>query len=417
MPSRPRTIATLFLLYLTQGLPFGFQATALRAYLRQSGVSLVGVGLAGALSLPWMFKALWAPLVDRFGSARFGRRKSWIIPLSGLLALTCAAASLVPPERNLGLLLGLVLCMNLFASTQDIAVDALAVDTLGEGELGPANAAQVTGYKAGMLTGGGLLVWASQYIGWRGLFAAMAVIITLSLAFAFTLREAPPSQVAASAHASETRSLRDVLAAVLATLREPASGWLLAFVGTYKIGEGMVDAMFTPFLVDAHFSPSTIGLWVGTWGMAASLLGSLVGGMMASGRPLLRVVGIAALLRSASMLGELYLALSAPPTATAVVIVTVAEHFFGGMLTTAMFAFMMSRVNKSISATHYTVLASVEVLGKSPGSWLSGLLAERVGYAPLFALGTFLSLVFLILLVPLGRREAPRADAVEPARP
>ena len=89
-------LGILWTLYFVQGLPFGFQATALPVYLRSSGMSLAGVGLATALALPWSLKPLWAPLIDRYGSARLGRRKSWILPLQALLALTCFAAAKVP---------------------------------------------------------------------------------------------------------------------------------------------------------------------------------------------------------------------------------------------------------------------------------------------------------------------------------
>src|SRR4051812_29539713 len=111
-------------------MPYGFQGVALKAYLRLNGASLSTVGFASLLSAPWLFKALWAPLVDRTGWPRFGRRKSWIVPLQGLLGLTCIGAGLVRPETQLTLLMGLVLLMNFFAATQDIAVDGLAVDLL-----------------------------------------------------------------------------------------------------------------------------------------------------------------------------------------------------------------------------------------------------------------------------------------------
>ena len=61
----------------------------------------------------------------------------------------------------------------------DIAVDGLAVDILHADELGYGNAAQVIGYKIGMLTGGGLLVWLSNRIDWDGLFVTMGVLVGL----------------------------------------------------------------------------------------------------------------------------------------------------------------------------------------------------------------------------------------------
>ena len=155
-------------LYFAQGLPFGFQSNALPLYLTDLGLSMTEVSLARALALPWALKALWAPLVDRYSWARLGRRKSWIIPMQLLLAAACVVAAFFPLSREtLSPFLGCVLLMNLFAATQDIAVDGLAVDLLDERELGAGNAAQVVGYKIGILTGGGLLVAIFTTRGWK----------------------------------------------------------------------------------------------------------------------------------------------------------------------------------------------------------------------------------------------------------
>lgn len=153
-----KKIGLLFLLYLSQGLPFGFQVTALPVYLRSRNISLTIIGFASALALPWMLKALWAPLVDRFGIERIGRRKTWIIPLQLLLLGTVLFTATLSPGKNLAGILTAVFFMNLFAASQDIAVDGRAVDILRTNELGPGNAAQVCGYKTGMLISGGLLV-------------------------------------------------------------------------------------------------------------------------------------------------------------------------------------------------------------------------------------------------------------------
>lgn len=164
---RHRSLVLLFFLYLAQGLPFGFQAEV-SGPLRQAGVSLKVISLATLLSMPWMAKALWAPLVDRYGSARFGRRRSWIIPLQVLLAAPLIAAAFFPPPGGLLTLIVLIFFMNLLAATQDIAVDGLAVDLIRDRDLGLANIAQVVGYKCGMLLSGGLLLSLIDRIGWRG---------------------------------------------------------------------------------------------------------------------------------------------------------------------------------------------------------------------------------------------------------
>lgn len=399
-----RKLGILWTLYFVQGLPFGFQATALPVYLRDAGMSLTGIGLATALALPWSLKIFWAPLVDRYGSHRFGRRRSWILPLQVGLGLVCGGAALISPDEHLTLLLLSVLLMNLFAATMDIAVDGLAVDLLEMRDLGKGNIAQVVGYKIGMLTGGGLLVWASGWIGWEGLFLSMAALVGLSALVTLVYKERHHGDRRLPGSPLDHPRIANVLSLLKRSLSRPGAGWLLLFIGTYKLGENMADTMFKPFLFDAGYHGQEIGLWVGTWGMLFSILGSACGGLLASRWPLLRVVGIAAVFRALPVAGEWWLAL-VEPTAGRVVGVTCAEHFFGGALTTALFAFMMSRVDKRIGATHYTLLAAVEVWGKQPAALVSGAITDATSYAFIFGLAFLLSLAFLLLLVPLNRRE------------
>ena len=387
-------IALLLALYFAQGLPYGFQVTALPVFLRSQGVSLSAIGFVGALSLPWMFKALWAPWVDRHDGGRFGHYRSWILPLQAGLALAALCAAFVPPTA-LWLLLGLVFVMNLLAATQDIAVDGLAVRMLRLHELGRGNAVQVVGYKFGMLFGGGLLVWASAYLGWRGLFLLMAAASSLVFVAIALFRE--PVSSASHAHTS----IGEIWKHLFEAATRKGSGLLLLAVATYKMGEYLVLTMFKPFLVDAGYSMSQIGLWVGTYGMLASLAGSALGGELGRRWHLVNLLAVAGIARVFPLLFCWWLTRGALSPAS-VIAATCAEHFVGGLLTTLMFALMMARVDKRIGATHYTLLASIEVLGKSPATWASGLLAERLGYGGLFLLGAALSLAFVG--VPLAMR-------------
>jgi MFS transporter, PAT family, beta-lactamase induction signal transducer AmpG len=411
-----RKLGVLWTLYFVQGLPFGFQATALPIYLRTAGVSLTEIGLVMALSLPWSLKILWAPLVDRFGSPRLGRRRSWILPLQGALALSCLAAAAIPPGHRLRELLFLVFVMNLVAATLDIAVDGLAVDVLSTRELGQGNIAQVVGYKAGMLVGGGLLVWASGRIGWQGLFLAMAALTGACFLVPLAWHERRPTDPGGqSARAVVHPRLGEIVRVLRRVATAPGAGWFLLFIGTYKFGESMADTMFKPFLVDAGFAPERIGLWVGTWGLLFSIAGSIGGGVLAGRLPLLRAVAVTAVLRVLPVAGEWWLTM-VDPTPGRVLAITCAENFFGGALTTALFAYMMSRVDRRIGATHYTLLAAVEVWGKLPAAWVSGWLADRTSYGVVFATATVLSIGFLGLLAPLQSELWRRRRAAAPAR-
>ncbi len=420
------TVSKLFVLsalYFMQGLPYGFQTGVLAVLLREEGASLTAIGLASLLSLPWMIKAIWGPFVDRLGSERFGRRRSWIVPLQSALVACVALLIFVPPER-LPLMVVLVLAMNLCASTMDVAVDGLAIDLLRRDELGYGNIAQVVGYKVGILTSSGILLAFNDVIGWSGQFVGMAVLMLLVLGVTLAFREPPRSGVAVVVESGDAAAsagvpgevavrsgmlpdLRSVLRLLWQALRLPGTVWLLLFIASYKFGESLADVMFRPFLIDAGISAAQIGIWVGTWGTVFSIAGSVTGGILASRLPLITAVGWTAFLRMLSVAGEWWLT-QIEVTPTAVITVTCAEHFFGGALTTAMFAFMMSRVDRRIGATHFTVLATVEVGGKGVAGVVSGVLADKFGYADVFALATVLCAAFLLLLVPLSK--AQRAE-------
>jgi PAT family beta-lactamase induction signal transducer AmpG len=403
-----RRIALLSALYLVQGLPFGFQTGALPLYLREQGVSLATIGFSGALALPWALKFLWAPMVDRWGSRRFGRRRSWIIPLQILMVLGFVLAAGVDPETDLHVLMGLIFALNLFAATQDIAVDGWAVDLLGPRELGPGNAAQVIGYKLGMLFAGGVLVWMTLHIGWSGAFLAMAALVAVVVVVVLLTEEAPEAESMDRSRAS----LRAVLRTLWQAVRRPGNGWVLVTVATYKTGESLIDTMFKPFMMDAGFAVHELGAIMGTYGLGMSILGSLIGGGLAMRLPLIRALQLTAVIRLLPQLGQWGLALSAGAINRELAIgIILAENLAGGALTTVMFAAMMSWVDKRIGATHFTVLASIEVWGKAPASWLSGVMAEAWGYAPTFLVGVCMGAGFLIWVIPLSRWAPPMGDA------
>ena len=389
-------LTTLLLFYFTQGLPFGFQVTALPLMLREQGVSLQSISFAGVLATPWMAKALWAPWVDRFGSAAFGRRKSWIVPMQLGLVICAVIAS---RAQEIGLLLVLVFFMNLFAATQDIAVDALAVSWIRPGELGIANAFQVVGYKLGMLTGGGLLLWASSRIGYSGMFLVMAALTAIVMVVAITVREDTESPTAGK-HVSERFTLREIWMLLKEALQSRATLPLIAVVVSYKAGETLADGMWKPMLFDRGFASADIGMWNGTYGMIASFIGSLLGGLWIRGRPIPAALFGTATLRAVGVGAEWWVSL-VHVGAASIIVVTCIEHLLSGAITTVLFALMMRHTRREIGGTHYTLLASLEVLGKSAVGLFAGAIAQRLGYATLFAIATVLSLAFAALAYAL----------------
>ncbi len=400
--TRAGRLAALSSLYFVQGLPTGFVADALRPYLTKVGVPLAHLGLLGVLGLPWWLKVFVSPLVDRWRGGPLGPRRSWIVPLQLGMLLTCSYAATLRLPEELGAAAIAIFVMNSFAATMDIAVDGLAVDLLGEADLGYGNSAQVVAFKGGMFAAGVVLAWiaAKRGLGLSFVFSGMAGFIAIVLVATLLWREPPTAPREDRASGAPSHGVLRTLGMAMSTR---VGLWLLAFVGTYKLGESLIDAMYQPFLVRSGFQLTTVHAWLG-WGMIASILGSVAGGALASSIPVGRALALVSLARAGPLFGEWWLA-ATHPGEVAFVAVTIAEHFFGGALTVVVFATMMSRVDKAIGASHYTALAVVEVAGKFLPGLGAGFLAERLGFARLFALGAIAQLLLLPLVLPV---QAPR---------
>src|SRR5690606_3734567 len=144
--------------------------------------------------------------------------------------------------------------------------------------------------KLGMVATGGLLLAAVSRIGYEGLFLTAAGIVAVVLAVTLAWREPESSESGAPTRA------REVVRVLARVAKRPGVIWVLVFIATYKLGESAADTMWKPFLVDAGYDEAQIGLWVGTYGMIASLAGSVAGGLAARRMALVSAVALTAIL-------------------------------------------------------------------------------------------------------------------------
>jgi len=408
-------LGVLSCLYLSQGVPFGFFSQALPPLLRSYGVDLEVIGLISLLFFPWALKFLWSPYVDQFGSQKLGRRKSWILPMQCVFVVLMLLISRIDPSSLTGsglyYLAGLLFLAGLATATQDIATDGLAVQTLSPKERGIGNSIQVGGYRVGMVFGGGGVLFLMDRIGWSHTFVLMALLLlcaTIPVIFFKEKSDFPMRGKAGSAN------IWDIFKRFL---RQPGMWRWMLVVSVYKIGDSFGSAMSKPMLVDMGISLETIG-WVSAGvGVAATIVGAVVGGLLVPVLGRVRSLVIFATLQALSLLGYGWLALGHVEI-TDIAMVVVVEHFTGGMSSVALFALMMDACRPAVAGTDYTVQASLQAAIGGLFHMVSGFFAVFWGYQVHFVVATGLGLVILIPVyywakdVPINQQIAWKSSSI-----
>lgn len=392
-------LGLLSALYFSQGLPFGFFTQALPVFLRQQNLSLMTIGLTSLLSIPWALKFLWAPYVDKYGSGRADHRHRWILPLQYAAALTMFGVAWLDPSAQLPLILAAVLLANLLAATQDIATDGLAVDTLEPHERGLGNGIQVAGYRVGMIVGGGVLLITYATLGWRGTFLTLSALLMLATAPILFTRPRTGHTIKVQLEPSVASKARpwDELKLIPEFFSQPGMWAWACVLAAYKLGDAMASGMLRPWLVDLGQETVQIGWMLGAAGFSAGLLGALVGGAAVGRLGRRRALLGFGLLQAAGIAGYAWAAWRGEPSGDTLYIVTMIEHFTGGMATAALFTCMMDRCRPQASATDYTIMASIVVMTTGMGQAISGALATWMGYAGLYGLSVAVALMGVAL--------------------
>ncbi|MEZ4449328.1 MAG: MFS transporter [Nannocystaceae bacterium] len=405
MRSSAAKLGLLASLYLAQGLPYGFFTQALPAMLRQEGVSLEGIGLSSLLALPWGLKFLWAPLVDRTGSRRFGRRRAWILPIQALTIVVLLGLATVDPRAGLQPVLVGVLLINLLAATQDIATDGLAVSLLSHGERGLGNGVQVAGYRMGMILGGGALLIVFDALGWPLIFAIMAAMVLVTTLPIGAYRE--------PADEPEPARSRPTLTLLREFLRRPGMPLWLGVIAAFKAGEHFATGMLRPFFVDRGLDLKQIGLLTGTAGFIAALCGAMAGGALIGRIGRYRALFLFGVLQAIAV-SAYALATLGPLDIPLLYGLCMVEHFVGGMATASLFTLMMDACGRGMEGSEYTFQASVVVLATGATSALAGYSASRLGYTWHFLISGIACVVTLLPLLAHVIREGQGRSKVMP---
>jgi PAT family beta-lactamase induction signal transducer AmpG len=373
----------------------------LQGWLTASGVPVGLIGLLAYAELPYTLKMFWAPALDRWPLPWPDRRRGWLLVVQGALVTVIAAMALLQPGKEAAASLAAVGAMALLlavvSATQDILVDAYRTDLLPQDERGAGAAAANLGYRAAMLAigAGGFILAGRQ--GWPQAFTASAGLMALVLPFTLTAPTLTPL----------THKVTSLGQAVVGPAREflartgaPRAAMLLALILLYRWPDGLLNVMAVPFLIQQGFSPETVGSVLAGWGIAATIAGTVIGGLLFGRLGLNRALWVFALVGA---LGNLsYWALATFRGGMPALLAAVGlENLGGGMVGAAFVALLMSLCNPRFSATQYALLSGVYALSRSVLSGQAGFVAEGVGWSSFFLLTVVSALPAFLLMTRL----------------
>ena len=396
-------------MYISEGIPYGFTSSAVVAYLRGQEVGLDEIGiLVAALMLPWAFKWAWAPLIDLIRFNRFGGRKAWIVFCTTMMVLSLYLILALDAVADFQLLLALVVLNNVFAATQDVAIDSLAVSTLQPEERARGNGFMFGGQNLGIALGGAGAIALFGLMGFDSALLVICVLLTLNLAF-IVLFVADPD----AGHAATGEKFTQAFVFFFSELKKgflgSGRGPLVALLfSVLPIGAmALAYATLSTILVDFGLDETGVSGVLATFTLC-SAVGCVVGGFLAD-RLGLRPILMAAYAGTALL--ALTLAISIDLNGLSgvsyglLVSVIASNGLVFGSAFGARSAALMGVSNPAVGATMFTTFMAMSNLTVSFANFWQGQVAERYDYATVLYIDAALVLIPLCVIPFLRSRE------------
>ena len=400
---RDPKMAAMLVLGMFSAIPFVLVFSTMSFWLSDCGVGVKAVAAFSLVRLPYSFKFLWAPYIDHtplpFLTKRLGQRKSWAILFQ--ICLLCCLIALVhtDPLTNPAATGIFAVLIAFFSASQDVVFDALRIECFEKDNQAAAAATYIFGYRVGMLIAGAGALSLSDMIGWVRVYEVLAVSGVLGV-FTVLCLKTP----AYEAPKEKKNFFQDAVAAPIKDFLKN-QGWLLIvlFIITYKLCETTIGTVTPKLYKELGFSNLEIAAIVKLWGVAATIAGGFLGGILVVRFGLFKSLFICGILQGFSNLPFAVLSVSGNSMFWLTVSI-VSDNMAAGMATTAFVAYMSSLCNTAYTATQYALLSSLTALPRDLLSSGSGWLVVWMGWPAFFVFTAFLSLPGLGLLWLLNRR-------------
>lgn len=378
----------LFSLYIAQSIPMSFFSTVVPVIMRQEKYSLQSIGLLQLVKLPWIFKFLWAPMIDN--NARTTKQlRNWILFSELFYAIVILSIGLFDLQTDFKLIIILMIVAFIASATQDIAVDIFAILQLKPDERSLGNSMQSAGSFVGSLFGTGILLIAYYYFGWTNLLILLATFVVFAVVPLLLYRKPLHNESEIKQWVSFVEIYR-----FFAEKGKHKRVLILVFYYSGVIG---ILTMLKPYLVDLGYNVKQIGFMSGIFGTSIAALSALAGGFIVrkTGRTLSMYIFLLTSLVAATWFW--FLARATPSLAA---IYTGIGLLWGayGLSTVAIYTTSMDIVRKGREGTDFTLQIVITHLSSLIIAVLSGKIGDIVGYRGLFAIETLLCLFTFVVL-------------------
>lgn len=378
----------------SSGLPLYLLIQLLPAWLRSEQVDLKAIGFFALIQLPYNWKFLWSPLLDRYAIPLLGRRRGWMLLTQILLLLSIPVFGMFHPKLDLWTIAYLATAVAFFSASQDIVLDAYRREILSDTELGLGNSVHVNAYRVAGLVPGALSLILADFLPWSTVFLITALFMLPGMLMTVFVSE--PKIIG-----TPPKTLRE---AVVEPFREfiQRNGLndallVLAFIFFYKLGDSMATALATPFYLDMGFTKTEIGLIAKNAGLWPSIIGGLIGGIWMVKIGINRALWLFGFVQWISILGFAVLT-QFPQEKMALGLAISFEAVGVGLGTVAFVAFIARTTNPAYTATQFALFTSLAALPRTVINSFAGVLVEQLGWLNFYWLCMLLAVPGMLLL-------------------
>jgi len=377
------------------GLPLYLLIQLVPAWLKEGGVSLTDIGLLSLATLPYTWKFIWSPFLDRYFFASIGRRRSWLLPTQLGLLICISVLGFLNPVEQYDYVVVLCFLVALLSSTQDIALDAYRRELLSENELGLGNSIHVNAYRISGLVPGALSLILADHMAWEWVFIITGMFMLLGLGLTLSIRDVDvPIPKRLNLTAAIIQPFQEFLDrnGVRLTLQ------ILVFMLLYKLGDNMATALSTPFYLDLGFTKTEIAVVAKNAALWPSIIGGMLGGILMLKIGINRALWLFGLVQLITIVGFAVLAELGNNIVMLAVVISL-EYLGVGLGTAAFVAFIARTTNPMFAATQMALLTAFAALPRSIASAFSGMLVEWMGWTEFYLLCTLLAVPGMLMLI------------------